>query len=165
MSYSEKEQLASREEVVSWIKHRIEELENELKMLKSILYHYEEGAPGRLSIDEKVEEVKVGRRRIARLYIGDNYVRIVPEFEMVLIGDMKEYLDEIIDEIREKQVKEGVEEQDQAKLTIRERTNGSIKEIIISNIEGIAEVIKAKAALKYVAELAWEIYKAKEKSE
>ncbi|MCE4600800.1 MAG: hypothetical protein F7C38_04465 [Desulfurococcales archaeon] len=165
MSYSEKEQLASREEVLSWIKHRIEELENELKMLKSILYHYEEGTPGRLSIDEKVEEVKVGRRRIARLYIGDSYVRIVPEFEMVLIGDMKEYLDEIIDEIREKQIKEGVEEQDQAKLTIRERTNGSIKEIIISNIEGIAEVIKAKAALKYVAELAWEIYKAKEKSE
>lgn len=167
MTYTadEKEQYLSKEEVISWIKHRIEELENELRVLRSILAHYEDAGGGRASPDEKVEEIKVGRRRIARLYVGESHVRLVPEFEMALLGDLKEYLEETVEEIREKQAREGVDESERVKLTVKEKASGGVKEIIVSNIEGISEMIKSKAALKYAAELAWDIYKARDKED
>lgn len=163
MSYIDEKEQLSKEEVVSWIKRKLEELEAEIRVLKSILAHYEQPGEGRASPDEKVEEVKAGRRRIARLYIGENHIRLVPEFPMALVGDLKEYLDETIEEIRAKQSREGVEEGEQAKLLVKEKATGGVREVIIANIEGISEVIKSKAALKYVAELAWDIYKARER--
>lgn len=164
MSYAdEKEQYMSKEEVISWIKQRIEELESELRVLKSILAHYEQSGGGRLSPDEKVEEVKAGRKRIARLYVGEDYVRLVPEFDMVIVGDLKEYLEETVEEIRARQSREGIGEEDQARLIIKEKATGGVKEVMIVNIEGISSMIKSKAALKYIAELAWDIYKAREK--
>lgn len=164
MSYiDEKEQYLSKEEVISWIKQRLEELENEIRILRSILAHYEQASSGRISPDEKVEEIKAGRRRIARLYIGENYIRLVPEFDVVLVGDLKEYLEETVEEIKAKQSREGIDERDQVKLIIKEKATGGVREIIISNIEGISEIIKSKAALKYIAELAWDIYKARDR--
>lgn len=160
MTYaSEKEEIASKEEIIAWIRQRLEELESEIRMLRSILAHYEE--PGRLSPDEKVEEVKVGRRRIARVYIGSRYVRLVPEFEMPLPSDIREYLEEIVNEIRERQEREGVDPDDMARIVVRERASGAVKEIIIRGVENITETIKAKAALKYAAEMAWQIAKAR----
>ncbi len=164
MKYSsEKEDYASREEVITWVRQRLEELENEIRMLRSILAHYEE--PGRISPDEKVEEVKMGRKRIAKVYVGEGYVRLIPEFEMPLPSDIKEYIEEVVNEIRERQAREGLEKEEQARLIIKERASGAVKELIIKNIDGITETIKAKAALKYAAELAWEIVKAKENKE
>ncbi|MCE4629257.1 MAG: hypothetical protein F7C82_03165 [Desulfurococcales archaeon] len=164
MSYiDEKEQYLSKEEVISWIKQRLEELENEIRILRSILAHYEQASSGRISPDEKVEEIKAGRRRIARLYIGENYIRLVPEFDIVLVGDLKEYLEETVEEIKAKQSREGIDERDQVKLIVKEKATGGVREIIISNIEGISEIIKSKAALKYIAELAWDIYKARDR--
>ncbi|MCE4618594.1 MAG: hypothetical protein F7C37_04040 [Desulfurococcales archaeon] len=164
MSYiDEKEQYLSKEEVISWIKQRLEELENEIRILRSILAHYEQASSGRISPDEKVEEIKAGRRRIARLYIGENYIRLVPEFDVVLVGDLKEYLEETVEEIKAKQSREGIDERDQVKLIVKEKATGGVREIIISNIEGISEIIKSKAALKYIAELAWDIYKARDR--
>jgi len=164
LSYiDEKEQYLSKEEVISWIKQRLEELENEIRILRSILAHYEQASSGRISPDEKVEEIKAGRRRIARLYIGENYIRLVPEFDVVLVGDLKEYLEETVEEIKAKQSREGIDERDQVKLIIKEKATGGVREIIISNIEGISEIIKSKAALKYIAELAWDIYKARDR--
>lgn len=164
MSYiDEKEQHLSKEEVISWIKQRLEELENEIRILRSILAHYEQASSGRISPDEKVEEIKAGRRRIARLYIGENYIRLVPEFDLVLVGDLKEYLEETVEEIKAKQSREGIDERDQVKLIVKEKATGGVREIIISNIEGISEIIKSKAALKYIAELAWDIYKARDR--
>ena len=163
MKYSgEKEEYATREEVIEWVKKRLESLENEIRMLRSILAHYEE--PGRLSPEEKIEELKIGRRRIARIYIGEGYVRLVPEFEMPLPLDIRSYLEEVIEEIRERQSKERSRE-DSVKLVIKERASGTVKELVIENIEGVTESIKAKAALKYVAELAWDIVKARRKEE
>lgn len=164
MSYiDEKEQYLSKEEVISWIKQRLEELENEIRILRSILAHYEQASSGRISPDEKVEEIKAGRRRIARLYIGENYIRLVPEFDVVLVGDLKEYLEETVEEIKAKQSREGIDEREQVKLIVKEKATGGVREIIISNIEGISEIIKSKAALKYIAELAWDIYKARDR--
>ncbi|MCE4612754.1 MAG: hypothetical protein F7C07_02845 [Desulfurococcales archaeon] len=153
----EEPRIASREEIVEWVKKRIVELEEELRILKSLLSMIE--SPGRPIMGEKVEEVKAGRRRIARVYRGDSYVRMVPELPLPLPLEVREYLESVVREIRESQARAGVPEDERARLYVKERPDNSVSEVGIENLYSTIDIIKARAALKYSAELAYQVYK------
>lgn len=153
---------ASKEEIVEWLKSRIEELENEIRVLKSILAMMEGGGGARPG--ERVEEVKLGRRRVARLYRGEDYVRLVPEFPMVLTGDIRSYLNSIVSEIVESQARQGVPEEERARLEVKESPEGSVSEVRVEGLKSTLDTLKARAALKFAAEMAWEVYRAQRRS-
>jgi hypothetical protein len=159
----ERESLA-KEEILSWLKSRIEELENELRVLKSMLNLLEGGEswkPG-----EKPEEVKVGRRRIAVLYRGEYYVRIVPQYPMPDVPEIRAYLENILNEIKEIQARSGAESSEElARLSIKNGPDGHIVEIVYENLYSAVELLKAKAALKHSVEVGWHIYRARGKEE
>jgi hypothetical protein len=158
---SERESI-TKEEIVTWLRSRIEELESELKVMKSMLELLEGGESWRPG--EKPEEVKVGRRKIAVLYRGEYYVRIVPQYPMPDVPEIRGYLENILNEIKEIQVRSGAESGDElARLTIRTGPEGHITEIIFENLFSAVEILKAKAALKHSVEVGWHIYRAREK--
>ncbi len=152
----------SKEELIAWLRNKIEELEEELRMLREMLSMLEGGSgwkPG-----EKPEEVKVGRRRIAVVYRGDNYVRVVPNYPMPNAAEIRSYLEEILNEIREIQARAGASDVGElAKLSVKTSPDDAIIEIVYENLHTAVELLKAKAALKHVVDLGWQIYKAKEK--
>ncbi len=154
----------SKEEIVSWLRTKIEELENELRVLKSMLELMEGGEgwkPG-----ERPEEVKVGRRKIAVLYRGDYYVRIVPQFPMPDVSEIRNYLENILSEIKEIQARTGVESGEElARLIIKNSPEGFVTEITFENLYSAVELLKAKAALKHSVEVGWHIYKARDKEQ
>lgn len=154
----------SKEEIITWLRSRIEELENELRVMRSMLELMEGGEgwkPG-----ERPEEVKVGRRKIAVLYRGDYYVRIVPQYPMPDVSEIKSYLENILNEIREIQARTGVETGEElAKLNIKSSPEGFVTEISFENLYSAVELLKAKAALKHSVEVGWHIYKARDKEQ
>ncbi|MDT7865529.1 MAG: hypothetical protein RRE21_01220 [Desulfurococcales archaeon] len=150
----------AKEEVLEWLRSRVEELELELKALKTIMAILDSGQQA--LVGERVEEVKIGRRRVARVYIGDTYVRVVFENPVVLPVEVKEYLRSVEEDIRVLQAKSGVEGE-LARLLIREKPDGSTAEIRIENLQSTIEAIKAKAALKYSVEVTYQVLKARER--
>jgi hypothetical protein len=150
----------AKEEVLEWLRSRVEELEFELKALKTIMAILDSGQQA--LVGERVEEVKIGRRRVARVYIGDTYVRVVFENPVVLPVEVKEYLRSVEEDIRVLQAKSGVEGE-LARLLIREKPDGSTAEIRIENLQSTIEAIKAKAALKYSVEVTYQVLKARER--
>ena len=140
----EQRDIVTKDEILEWARKRISELERELKILKGIIGLIED--KGRISITEKVEEVKVGRKRIARIYRGEGYIRLVPEYRMPLPGEIKEYLDSVENEIEAGQVKQlKLKEGERVKLIIDERPDESIAEIRFINLYNTLEYLKAKA--------------------
>lgn len=149
-------------ELVEWLRERIEQLEGELRYLRGLLELLEGGGqagdPRRARPGERVEEVRVGKKRIARVFRGEGYVRLAPLEELALPGDVRGYLEGVVAELRAQQARRGLEEL--AALEIKTRPDGSIEEIVISNLNGTLEQIKAKAALKHAAETAYHITRA-----
>ncbi len=158
-----RKEYASKEEIANWIRARIKEVEEELRILKSMLNMIED--TGRLSINEKVEEVKMGKRRIAKMYRGEGYIRVVPEFDGHLPVEVREYLESVKSEIEAGQAKAGVEEDERVQLSVKEKPDNSVAEIRFDNIHTTIEVIKAKAALKYAMEIMYQIQKARIRGE
>ncbi len=161
MSIGEKEKLLEKEEVLARLRERLAELEEEVRLIKSILAALESAPLGPPSIAEKVEEVRLGKKRIARIYYAENYVRMRPDFPMVLPGEVWSYLETTVGEIRERQEKEGIDAEEQVRLRKIEAPDGTVAEVRIENLYSTVDHIKAKAALKYVAELAYELYRAR----
>ncbi len=160
----EPREIATKDEIIEWVKKRIEELEAELKVMKGIISMIEDR--GRISVSEKVEEIKMGRRRIARLYRGEDYIRLVPDFPMPLPQEVRKYLENVEEEINAIQEKQGdLPRDDRARLVIEEKPDNSIAEIKFINLYNTIELLKAKAALKYAAELSYQVYKLAEKGE
>ena len=160
----ELEKMLSRGELEEWLRNRIEQLEEELKYLKALLAIVSGGEgesqdPRRVRPGERVEEVRVGRRRIARVFKGEDYVRLAPLEPIALPSEARAYLEEIVSEIRADQARSG-HESELAKLEISLDNDNSIREILIYNLRNALEIIKAKAALKHVAEVAWQYTKA-----
>ncbi len=134
----------TREEAIEWVRKRIEELEEELAVLKRILEELE-GAP-KPSLDERVEDVKVGRRRVAKLYRGERHMRLVLEGSWPIPEELMSYLEEAVEEIRERQLASGVPPEEAVRLDVRGR------EIRVEGLHTTIEHLKVRAALKYVAE-------------
>ncbi|MFN4046226.1 MAG: hypothetical protein ACK4H7_02670, partial [Acidilobaceae archaeon] len=97
----------TKEEVLEWLRGKVESLEFELKVFKTILSFLESGQQPLLG--EKVEEVKVGRRRVARVFIGEGYVRLSYDTPVVLPNEIKEYLNSVREDIRALQARSGAE--------------------------------------------------------
>ncbi len=150
----------TREEVLEWLKVKVEELEFELRALRTIISLLD--TTQQALVGERVEDVRIGRRRVARVYIGDTYVRATFESPLTLPVEVREYLKSVEGDLKALQAKTGVEGE-LARLLIRERPDGSIAEIRIENLQSTIEVIKAKAALKYAIEVTHQLLKAKSK--
>ena len=150
----------TREEVLEWLKARVGELEFELKVLKTIVALLD--TTQKALVGERVEDVKIGKRRVARVYIGDTYVRVAFETPLVMPLEVKEYLKSVEEDLRVLQAKTG-SEGELARLSIRERPDGSIAEVRIENLQSTIEIVKAKAALKYAVEVAHQLLKAKDR--
>jgi len=147
-----------REELVGWVREKLAALEEECRMLKAIL----ETLEGRtVQAREEREPVLYGKKRIAWLHQGPGYVRLTPEYPLRLPREALEYLEEAVSRIREKQSDEGVPEEERARLDVANSPDGSIAEARISGLHTSLDVIRAKAALKYIAELGYELYKAR----
>jgi len=154
----------SKGDVERWLRDRIAELEEELSYLKALLAMLSgdqggEADPRRVRPGERVEEVRVGRRRIARVFKGEDYVRLAPLELLALPGEARAYLEEVVAEIRAEQARSGHEE-GLARLEIRESEERGLVEARIEGLKNTLEVIKAKAALKHVAEVAWQYTRA-----
>ncbi len=161
---SVKENYATPEEVLIWVRKRVKELEEELRILKTILAQYEAGVGSPIvNPAEKVEEYKIGKRLVAKIYIGDNYVRMTPVFDIILPSDVEEYLKTFVDELTSRQAKSGAEER--ATLKLVNGPDGTLREIRIENLNTTLEKLKAKATLKYAAELLYRLYKSGGKGE
>ncbi|ADL19860.1 MULTISPECIES: hypothetical protein [Acidilobus] len=155
------ERAVSKETLEAYLKKRIQELEEELSALKALLDYIEDA--GKASPAERPEDIKVGRRRVARLLRGEGYVRVVPEVPMALPKEVREYLSTVEAEIRAYQGREGSDEGGGVKLTIRDRPDGSVAEIKFDGLYSTLEFLKAKAALKYAMEVSYEVYRAQMK--
>lgn len=152
----------NKEDLEAYVRKRVEELEEELRVLKTLLEYLEDA--GKASPTERVEDVKVGRRRVARILRGDSYVRSVPELPMALPREIKEYLQTVEAEIRSYQARSGSGPGEGVKLIVKERPDGTVAEIKFDGLFTTLEVLKAKAALKYAMETAYEVYRAQLKS-
>ena len=161
MSIGEKEKLLERDEVIARLRERLAELEEEVRLIKSILAALEQATVGPPSPSEKMEEVRVGKKKIARLYYAEGYVRLRPDFPMSLPSEVWAYLEATVGEIRERQEKEGVDQEEQVRLRRIDGPDGAVAEIRIENLHTTIDHIKARAALKYVAELAYDLYRAR----
>jgi len=62
----------AKEEVLEWLRSRVEELELELKALKTIMAILDSGQQA--LVGERVEEVKIGRRSLHRRYICEGCI-------------------------------------------------------------------------------------------
>jgi hypothetical protein len=160
----ELERRLSKSELEEWLRNRIMNLEEELKYLKALLAIISgeesiEQDPRRVRPGERVEEVRAGRRKIARVFKGEDYVRLAALEPMILPSEVRAYLEDVVSEIRAEQARNGLESE-LAKLEVRLHNDNSLKEIVIYNLRNALEIIKAKAALKHVAEVAWQYTKA-----
>ncbi len=151
----------SRRELILWLRERIAELEGELSYLRGLLALIEgstDGDPHRLRPGERVEEVRAGRRLIARLYKNEDYARLAPVAELALLPEARAYLEAIVAEIRAEQARGGRDAT--ARLEVREGPDGWLREAVISGLQNTMEVIKAKTALKHAAEQSWQYTRA-----
>ncbi len=156
----EQEKLLSRSELVSWVRARLESLEEECRVLRSLLAELEgRGATARREA-EKSEWVLAGKRKIARIYYTGSYVRLEPGFPARPPEEAIVYLERVVAGIRERQAEEGIPPEEQARLRVEEGDDGVLVEARIEGLHSTIDFLRAKAALKYLAEISWELYKA-----
>lgn len=148
--------------IIEWLRSRIKDLEEELEAMKALLDIVEKGG----SVDsmlpgERSEDLKIGRRRIARLFKGETHVRISFEYPQILPEEVEAYLKNVEEELRSLQARTGgVVGEDLATLHVVRSTDGRVKELWFKGLYTTVEHLKAKAALKYAAETIHYISKA-----
>ncbi len=153
----------NKEDLEAYVRKRVEELEEELRVLRTLLEYLEDS--GKASPTERPEDVKVGRRRVARIFRGESYVRAVPELPLALPREIREYLQTVEAEIRSYQSRSGgAGTGEGVKFSVKERPDGTVAEVKFDGLFTTLEVLKAKAALKYAMETAYEVYRAQMKS-
>ncbi len=158
----------SKAELALWLRERVAQLEDELRYLRALLEAISGGGggerdPRRARPGERVEEVRVGRRRIARVFKGEDYVRLAPLVPLVFPREVRGYIDAVIGEIRAEQARAGREDR-LARLEVRSTPDGGLEEILVDGLHNTLEQIKAKTALKHAAELAWQYTRAARKA-
>lgn len=152
-----KEESVGREELLEFLRKEIERLERRIAIYKALVQMLEGGEESPL---ERGEEIKVGRRRLGKLIMGENYVRLIVETQQ-LPQLIREYLEGLEKDLRELQTRSGTSEGEElARITVKERP-GEV-EIRVDNIYTTIELIKARAGLKYAAEALYELVKSKE---
>jgi len=164
----EREKYAEKEEIVEYLKRRIEELENEIRILRSILARIDPTAVGPAEEEardpsERVEEVRVGKRTVAIVGMGSDYVRLKFKFPAVIPEEIREYIESVVAEIAERQAIDGVPPDERARLELKTAPDGTVSSIYVVNLGTTLEKVKTKAALKYVAELVYQIHRKRDR--
>jgi hypothetical protein len=153
-------------ELLAWLREEIDRCEERLSMLRRILALVErdggDADPLATRPGETLEIVKNGKRRIARLFRGEDYVRLAPVERLALPREAREYLETVVEEIRGEQARRG---EARAELKLREDPVRGVIEILITGLDATLHMLKAKAALKHTAEVAWQYTKARRRKE
>ena len=161
----EREEEVSKEELVEYLKRRIEELEHELRILKTILVYVDPSAvlsqEEEFDSSERLEDIRVGKKTVAKIGIGESYVRIVFGFPAFMPEDVREYLESVVQEIGERQAVDGTPPEERARLETKTGPGGELRMLVIHNLYTALEKVKAKAALKYVSEILYQLSKKK----
>jgi len=137
--------------IVEWIRRKVDELEQELRIWKTLLASMEGRSPIELSPSEKVEELRHKRTRYAVIYRGEGYVRMRPIIPARLDQELKGYITNVINELREEYQDEDDEETSLLDLRITENPDGTLSEIVVSGIQDTIGMLRIVGALKYVA--------------
>ncbi|MCS7107780.1 MAG: hypothetical protein NZ902_06755, partial [Acidilobaceae archaeon] len=91
--------MSNTSDVVLWLREEIARLERRLEVLRALLALLEQRELSPV-LGERVEEVRVGRRRIARVMTGEDYVRLAFTVPMQLSKEIREYLQGIEEELK-----------------------------------------------------------------
>lgn len=151
-----------RLELLEWVRRRIQELEDELRKLKAIQELLEGG--GGAEPGESSEDVKLGRRRIGRLFRGESRVRLVFEDPQYVPEEVEAYLRSVEDDIRASQAAAGdLAPDEMVRLELKRSPDGRVVEIRFEGVHTTIEHLKARAALKYAAETIYLIARARVK--
>ena len=162
----ESTRIAGRERIIEYLKNRVRELEEELEVLRRLLELAEKGAAADALPGERLEEIKVGRKRVARLFKGDSYMRLVFEEPVPLPEEVEAYLRSVEEELREQQAKSGDVEGDAlARMSLEYGPGGGVVEVRFSGLYTTIDHLKVRAALKYAAETVHVIVKARSRGE
>ncbi|MEB3825679.1 MAG: hypothetical protein LRS47_03315 [Desulfurococcales archaeon] len=144
------------DDLKSWLRTKIMQLEEELQMYKSLLAVIDGTLPLSPPMPgEKIEDLKVGKKRIASIYRGEGYVRGAPRFKTFVTDEVKSYIEGVISEIREMQGGDS-----EAHYEIKENPDGSLREIRVEGLQSTVEELRVAGALKYVLQTLYYQYKA-----
>jgi len=146
-------ELLSKREVVERLRARLVELEDEIRLVKSLLALLEE-EPTKPKAHEKAIDLKLGRKKVATIFEGPDktYLRLVPEGEPPLARDILAYLENLVAELRNKQktLNPLEDEENLISLEVRQGPRGGVREIVVSGIKDTREYVRVRAALEYV---------------
>lgn len=147
-------------ELKEYLEKRISELKRELELLEYVLTMIESGMISPTSVKlkplagEKVEEIRKGKSVLANLFIGKDYIRVVPLVEMPENSPLiTEYFIRTLEELKEVEAEsKGVtpKEGDLIDYSIVSDEKGRIREIVVKNVKTEIQLIQLKAALKYL---------------
>lgn len=145
---------AKVEHALGLIRKRIRELEEELEALKTIYAELAGADPG-----EYVEDVVADGETIARVYIGEDYVRMMLLAIPELSEETKKYLEEKVRMIRDAQRMRGENPEATATILYPPDPSSWHPTIMIEGLHGVDDVKKAKSALEYAALTEWDLRK------
>jgi len=150
-----REELLSKREIVERLRGRLVELEDEIRLVKSLLALLDE-EPSKPKAHEKAIDVKLGRKKVATLFVGpdNSYLRLVPEGEPPLASDVLAYLERLVAELRNRQktLNPLEDEENLISLEIKQGPRGGVREIVVSGIRDTREYVRVRAALEYVGQ-------------
>ena len=145
------------DELIAFLKEEIERCEERIRFYKELLMRLQ---PNGWKVGEKIEEVREKRKKYGMIYMGEDYVRAVPNFPMPRVAEIENYIKNMVNEIREMQARIGGDGP-LAKYEIE--GDPIVQEIKISNLFTAVEKVRAKAFLKTALMSGYEIYEAQQK--
>ncbi|MCE4614956.1 MAG: hypothetical protein F7B60_05465 [Desulfurococcales archaeon] len=139
-----------------WLKRRIVEIEEELHYYKAMLSILEGTIPISPPMPgEKSEDLKVGKKRIAIIFRGDGYVRSSPSFKAFLNAELKDYVNNVVNEIKTMQGEEST-----ITFEVKENPDGSLREVRVEGLQSTVEELRIIGAMKYILQTLYYQYKA-----
>lgn len=147
-------------ELKEYLERRITELKKELELLEYMLSMLESGMITPTSVrlkplaGERVEEIKRGKSVLANLFVGKDYIRVVPLVELSESSPLiTEYFAKTIEELKEAELEgEGASKGEPIDYSIVSDERGQVREIVVRNLKTEVQVVQVKAALKFLFE-------------
>lgn len=147
-------------ELKEYLERRVTELKKELELLEYMLSLLESGMITPTSVrlkplaGERVEEIKRGKSVLANLFVGKDYIRVVPLVELPESSPLiTEYFAKTIEELKEAEL-EGADASkgEPIDYSIVSDERGQVREIVVKNLKTEVQVVQVKAALKFLFE-------------
>ncbi len=143
-----------------FLEEKITMLKRELDFYEYLLSIVEAGAirgvmpSSKPSPGERVEEIKRGKTPVARLFIGHEYVRIVPLVDLKDSSrQLREYLVNALDDLKRTSVESArLDESEAIDYDIVEDPVNGIREVIVKNIKDEVTLTSVKSILRFAFE-------------